>query len=317
MKKSLTFVFALAALSTMAQQVSLNSQYMFNEMSFNCGAVGSKPYTQIHLNGRRQWSGFQGSPTTQSLSVNGYLGNNLGMGAEIFNDVTGPSRRTGFAVSGAYRLRLSRNNNHKLGMGMGISLTQHYIDVNRLTTFLPNDPAIAGVFNNQLVPDVNVGFYYTFKDKGFAGLSAQNLVQSKRSLYDYSLTFVNPIVRNYYAYGGYKFDLNKKWTLTPTAMVRMIDALSVQFDISAIATYNKLFWIGASYRNQDAVVGLVGVQLGIFKLGYGYDYTLSDIGKYSNGSHEIFLELQLFSKKGSNRNIPWLKRNRLYTPSTN
>jgi|TARA_R110000737_G_scaffold98184_2_gene132440 type IX secretion system PorP/SprF family membrane protein len=317
MKNLLTLFLAILTLPVMAQQISLNSQYMFNESSFNSGAVGSKPYTQIQLNGRRQWSGFQGSPTTQQLSVNGYLGNNLGMGGVIFNDVTGPSRRTGFVLSGAYRLRLSRDNNHKLGMGMGVSLTQHFIDINRLTTFLPNDPAVAEAYNNQLVPDVNAGLYYTFKDKGFAGLSVQNMVQSNRNLFDFNQTFVNPVVRNYYAYGGYKFDLKKKWTLTPTAMVRMIDALAMQFDISTIATYNNLLWIGASFRYKDAVCGLIGVQLGVFKFGYSYDYTLSDIGKYSNGSHEIFLELQLFPKKGVNRNIQWLKRNRLYTPSTN
>lgn len=317
MKKSLALFFGVLTFTIYGQQISLNSQYMFNEASLNAGAVGSKEYTQIHLNGRRQWTGFEGSPTTQTLSANGYLGNNLGMGGMIYNDVTGPSRRTGFSISGAYRMRLSQDNNHYLGMGLGVSLTQHFIDVNRLTTFLPNDPAIQNAYNNQLVPDVNVGFYYTYMDKGFAGISAVNLIQSNRDLFDFNRTFVNPMVRNYYLYGGYKFDLIKKWSLTPTIMFRMIDPLAYQLDVSTIATYNKMFWFGASYRMKDAVCALAGMQFGVFKVGYSYDYTLSDIGDYSNGSHEIFLELQIFPNKGTNKDVPWLKRNRIYVPRTN
>jgi type IX secretion system PorP/SprF family membrane protein len=318
MKNTITcLLFALLASPLVGQQISLNTQYMFNETSFNPGAVGSKDYVQIHLNGRRQWTGFEGSPTTQTLTVNGYLGKNLGMGGAVYNDVTGPSRRTGFMLSGAYRLKLSADNNHKIGMGLGVTMTQHLIDVNRLTTYLPDDPALAKAYNNQFVPDVNVGFYYTYKDKAFVGISGKNLIQSKRDLFDFNRTFVNPMVRNYFAFGGYRFDLPKNWSLTPSVMYRMIDALAMQLDVTTVAKYKELVWFGVSYRLKDAVCGLAGFQLGAFKLGYSYDHTLSDIGKYSNGSHEIFLELQIYSKKNSNKNIPWLKRNRVYIPSSN
>jgi hypothetical protein len=60
-----------------------------------------------------------------------------------------------------------------------------------------------------------------------------------------------------------------------------------------------------------------GAQFGPFKFGYSYDYTLSDIGNYSTGSHEIFLELQLTPRdrngNGDQRKTPWIKRNRLYS----
>jgi hypothetical protein len=60
---------------------------------------------------------------------------------------------------------------------------------------------------------------------------------------------------------------------------------------------------------------MAGGKAGPFKFGYSYDYTTSDIGDYSYGSHEVFLELQIFKKSvESNSRVPWLKRNRIYSP---
>jgi type IX secretion system PorP/SprF family membrane protein len=288
---------------------------MFNETSFNPGAVGSKEYISIHLNGRFQWAGFEGAPATQMLNIHGNVGKNIGVGGSIFNDVTGPSRRTGFNIMGAYNLRLSKNNEHHLGMGLGVSLTQHVLDRDKLKTFLPDDPAIAENLNNRLVPDVNLGFYYTYLDKGFAGFSIRNIVQAKRDLFNFDEKVINPMVRNYYFYGGYNFALPKNWTLKPVAMVRMIDALAVSFDISLIASWNNTVWFGTSYRYQDAVAIMAGAQFSIFKFGYSYDVTLSDVRNYSGGTHEVFLELQIFTKKTAGAGkIPWLKRNRVFSP---
>ncbi|MEY3236279.1 MAG: hypothetical protein RI883_380 [Bacteroidota bacterium] len=317
MKKALFIAFCTCTTLLFGQQIALNSQYMFNPISFNPGAAGSNEYVSIHANMRQQWLGFEGAPSTQSLSSHGYLGKNMGMGGSLFNEVTGPSRRTGFQILGAYRLKLSSDRAHMLGLGLGFSMTQHLIDESRLTTYLPDDAAIIKGFNNKLIPDASVGFYYTFKDKAFAGISARNLLQTDVDLFDYEIRVVNPMVRNYYVYGGYNFRLPQKWSLTPTGMFRMIDALAMSFDISLLANFNNKVWFGGSYRYEDAAVAMAGLQFGVFKFGYSYDFTLSDIKNYSSGSHEIFMELQINGneKSGSSSKTPWLKRNRIYSPS--
>ena len=101
--------------------------------------------------------------------------------------------------------------------------------------------------------------------------------------------------------------------MTPGARHAFCETGTTQFDISLIGTYKKVVWLGASYRHTDAVVFMAGAQAGPFKFGYSYDYTLSDIGNYSSGSHEIFLEIQ-FYKEGSSVRTPWLKRNRIFSP---
>lgn len=303
----------LVVLSAQGQQIALNSQYLFNEMLINPGATGAKEYVPIQMNFRKQWAGFEGAPTTQAVSAHGKLDGNFGFGGAVFNDVSGPSRRSGLNVNGAYHLRLEQKREHILGLGIGASITQHMIDENKMETYLPNDPAVERGFNNQMVPDVNFGAFYYYKDKAFAGLSAHNLVELQRDLYDFNTMFVNPMVRTYYFMGGYNFNLGKDFGLKFTTLGQMIETTTAQVDVTLIGTYQNRFWLGSSYRHKDAVVFLGGFQFGVFKVGYAYDYTLSDIMNHSTGSHEIFIELQIF-KSSQSSSTPWLERNRIYAP---
>ena len=323
MKKQLfTILFTLLIGSaSFAQQIGLNSMYLFNETSINPGATGTKSYTQIQVNYRKQWVGFPDSPTSQYISANGNVGKNFGIGGIISNDVAGPSRHTGITFNGSYQLRLSKNNEHHIGMGLGVSLTQHVIDQSKLTTYLSDDPAVVRGYNNVVVPDANVGFYYYFKDKGFFGISGKNLVQANRDIYKFQNPFVNLNVRTYYAFGGYRFDLPKKFALKVAGMLQFIESGVWQAEGTLLAIYDNHVWLGGSYRYNDAAIVMAGLQFGPFKVGYSYGYTLSSIVKYSRGSHQIFLELQLFGKKSGNKatnedgsKVPWLKRNRIYSP---
>ena len=255
MKKYLSILFIGVAGFASAQQISLNSQYLFNEMLVNPGAAGSKDFVPIQLSFRKQWVNFPGSPTTQALSAHGEVGKNMGFGGTVFNDVAGPSRRTGLNTNAAYHLQLDRRGDHQLGLGL------------------------------------------------------------RRDLYDFGNPFYNPLVRTYYFLGGYEFELSPSFDLKTTALVQMIETFTTQFDVTALGTYKKVLWLGVSYRHLDAVAFMAGAQAGPVRFGYSYDYTLSDIGNYSSGSHEVFLELQLSTKNSGNK-TPWSKRNRIFSPKT-
>ena len=56
--------------------------------------------------------------------------------------------------------------------------------------------------------------------------------------------------------------------------------------------YKNKFSIGVSYRNIDAVAGLINFNLlNYFKVGYSYDYSLSKIQFGSSNSHEVTLSI--------------------------
>ena len=119
MKKLIILAFVALGSGVYGQQIALNSQYLFNEMLVNPGATGSKEYIPIQMNFRKQWAGFPGAPTTQSISAHANLGNNFGFGGTLFNDVAGPSRRSGMNINGAYHLQLDKTGDHRLGLGLG------------------------------------------------------------------------------------------------------------------------------------------------------------------------------------------------------
>lgn len=316
MKKCLVIIGAVLALNfSHAQQISLSTQYMFNEIYFNPGVVGTKDHVVVHGNFRKQWAGLDGAPTTQHLTSHAYVGYNMGLGGAIYNDVSGPSRRTGGMIAGSYRLPLTKDEKHLLNFGVGVSFSQHVIDTENLTTFLPNDAALTNGVNNQLIPDFNIGVFYRFADKGIAGLSVRNILQTDRDLLNFDQSVVNPLERNYYLYGGYDFSVSENFDVKPLLMVRMIDALAMQFDFTTITTYKKRAWLGVSYRYKDAVAVMAGAKFAGFRFGYSYDITTSQIRFYSSGTHELFFELQLPNGKAPSKKSPYLKRNRMYSPT--
>jgi len=53
-------------------------------------------------------------------------------------------------------------------------------------------------------------------------------------------------------------------------------------------------WAAVSYRHKDALVGMVGMNLSNrFKIGYSFDFTISDINYYASSGHELILGIML------------------------
>lgn len=304
MKKLLSFfIFCLFTWQTNAQQLTLSSQYMFNDYMINPAIAGTKYHNILHGSIRRQWVGIKEAPVTQFISGHGYLGYNLGFGGMLFNEASGPTRRTGMAFSTAYHLLIKKKrdgNQHTLSFGISGIIAQHYLDKDNLVTYYPNDPTIAAAYSSQTIPDVSFGFYYHNLDKYYIGLSCLNIIQSKTDLYNIPNPVNNFFVRNYYLTGGGVMQVNNKFTLNPSFLLRGIEAGPVlQCDLNLRGTYLKKYWAGASYRHKDAIATMIGVHFQEMSIGYSYDITLSAIRGYSAGSHEITCIL-LLDKIGQN-----------------
>lgn len=304
----------LGSTSVTGQQISLNTMYSFNDFIVNPAVAGSREYIPVTGMFRRQWTGIDGAPVTQLLSTHAYVGSNLGLGGYIFNDVTGPTRRTGINVSAAYHLQLSRDRMHVLSMGLAGVFFQHTYQKDKLTTDEPDDIAIINANNNELVPDANFGLYYYYADKAYFGVSAFNLIQTRMDLFDAGNPFRNQIMRTYYVTGGYNFEIGDDFAVKPSFLLQTMESTPMQLDLTAKFLIKNVFWLGASYRNKDAVAAMLGLTINRFSFGYAYDITISDIKNYSSGSHELCLSYYFMPGKASKRSLPWNKRNRLFSP---
>jgi hypothetical protein len=54
-----------------AQTEPMYSQYMFNMSAINPAYVGSRGAVNLNYFGRSQWSGIEGAPKTNSISIDG------------------------------------------------------------------------------------------------------------------------------------------------------------------------------------------------------------------------------------------------------
>jgi type IX secretion system PorP/SprF family membrane protein len=134
----------------------------------------------------------------------------------------------------------------------------------------------------SIVRILGVGAYYK-AEKYYAGLSLNHILKTEFDFNSDSLK--NALERNMIATGGYVYELNYDIVLTPTVLVRT-DFVSYSFDIGVLGTYREKFWGGLSYRQSEAVVALMGVNLlkdKSLKLGYSLDYVIQ--GTKSKAGH--------------------------------
>ena len=292
------------------QQNSMTSQYLFNDFSINPAVAGTKSYSPLSISFRRQWVGIDEAPVTQNLMYHTSLGDNTGIGAHVFNDATGPSRRTGINSTFAYNIKTSKRT--KLSFGISGSLTQFSINRDRLITDVPGDIAVSNI-SNQFLADCNFGLYWS-GDRHFVGFSGFNLFENETDLLALTTPIVNTLNKVFYVHGGYNFKIGAIFELQPSMIIRTMNNSLIQTDGNLKLTVKNAYSIGLSYRNKDAVSFIGGVNIGTATIGYSYDLGISKIKTYNSGTHEIFLSYKL--KKSNQSKTPWKNRNRVYSSFT-
>jgi len=126
----------------------------------------------------------------------------------------------------------------------------------------------------------------------YLGFAVPQIFETKIKFASDSDQALNSLVRHYYLMGGYRFNLSESIALEPSALVKLQQPSPLQYDLTLRAIFKNMFWIGGSYRSDDAIAALAGITLNDrLTLGYAYDITTSDLNHVSNGSHEITLGL--------------------------
>jgi len=300
MKKLSLIIASLLIGSTLVwgQQDPQFSQFMYDRLSVNPAFAGSKDAICATLIGRQQWSGLSGQPSTGLLNVSGPIKSiKSGLGATVYLDEIGPLSTTAARLSYAYHIKISGATKLALGVGIGIMnsslnsnwVASDYTDDGVFTGFGTGigDPSISQQNQQASTFDASFGAYL-YNPKYYAGVSVVHLNQGDLSEMNIE------VARHLYFMGGYDFELTPMITLTPHTLVKT-DLASTQVDVNATATYNNTFWLGVSYRLEDAIAPMAGYNYQFadgksnLRIGYSYDLTTSELNNYSSGSHEIML----------------------------
>jgi type IX secretion system PorP/SprF family membrane protein len=281
----------VAAFETVqAQQIHQLTQYMLNDFAYNPAVAGSSDKFITKFGFRKQWTGIEGAPTTIYASINGNLSQKktVGLGAVLFSDATGPTSRMGLQLAYAYQLPLNLEGSTQLGFGISATLMQASINYADMVIGDVGDPQLGSGSESKLGADANFGVYLRGTQYS-VGLAANQLFASKFNFLGTDTANIQN-ARHFYLMGNYMFDINEKFSIQPGLLLKMVKGTNPQAEINARAIYDKQYWLGLSYRTEDAIAAMLGVQLqNGFNVAYSYDITTSGLNSVSGGVHEITL----------------------------
>lgn len=281
-----------ATVNVKAQYDAMFTQYMFNEMFINPAYAGSKDAMAITALNRQQWVNFPGRPVTTTFSMHGpVINDKMGLGISFLNEKIGVLNRNLAYLSYSYRVKAGKNGHLAFGLMGGV-----HNQVSKFSSLKATEEGDVKVSQNSpsvYSPNFGFGLYYSDK-KNYIGLSIPRMIDD-HILFDESGNFIKvtkmePQKFHYYLTLGRMFTLADNLKLKLQGMVKAVQNAPLQYDINANFLIKEKIWIGASYRSGDAVSGILGIQVSPqFIVSYSYDYTLSQIQKYTTGSHEFAL----------------------------
>lgn len=281
----------MAVYPVLSQQDPLSSQYMFNTLTFNPGYAGTSGMICATAFNRQQWAGFEGAPSTTVFNISTPVKPfkiPSGVGLLVESDNIGFDKDINISASYSYHLDLGLG---VLGIGINAGMLnktlnpEWNIPAGDAHTPPSGDPLIPENKESYVAFDAGLGVYYK-TEKYYAGLSVTHINQPKIK-FSKGLPYIS---RHYYFTGGYNISLpNPSLELLPSVFA-FSDGKALQFNLTSLIRYNKKVWGGVSYRYGDAIIGIVGFELfnGI-RLGYSYDFTMSDMKTNSSGSHEFMV----------------------------
>ncbi len=151
--------------------------------------------------------------------------------------------------------------------------------------------------DNRLSPNVGAGIYY-HTNKFYAGLSVPRFLET--SHFEESSLSTAKEQMNFYLITGYVWDVNRFLKFKPTILTKMTQGAPLQVDVSANFMFNDKFILGAGYRWDAAVCGMVGFNISDgFLLGIAYDRETTALGSaaFNDGSFEVILRYDFISIK--------------------
>jgi len=286
-----------------AQQLTQYTQYVFNHFSVNPAVAGSKDCLDLRLGYRKQWTGFEGAPTTGWISLHGTLkpkgkpfqANKHGIGMFTETDDAGNWGYTRFLLAYAYHIQMSRDYYLALGTFAGLQQVKFNVGEAVVTDF--NDPALTGKASVMVFPEITPGIW-AYSKVAWAGLSIHHVVGNKIK----GIGEDSRLARQVMLSGGYKYRLAKKTALIPSTLLKFSPGAPMAADLNVMVEYDRQLALGVGFRNGDAVSFLMKVGfMKFFQLGYSYDVTTSKLRVASANTHEIILAITPCARESMSR----------------
>ena len=296
-RTSISLLCALGFVAvSVAQQDPQYTQWFMDPVGFNPGAAGHSELTCISGTYRNQWQDLGADPNTSLLNANTFIDAiKGGVMLSVYNDALGQETNNMLKAGYAFHLP-TLSNGATVSAGLAVTMFNKTIGNNWVAI---DDPALdQAIPNNQTAAstqDIDFGLYITKPGTFYAGISATHVLQRELE------TLSMQPKRHFYLMGGYDYAIDSDYLVLRTNLLAKSDLNASIADVNVNVLWNQMAWAGVSWRPGDAVAPVAGFQYKLeskdrtsestqlFRLGYSYDITTSDLQNYSNGSHEVFI----------------------------
>jgi type IX secretion system PorP/SprF family membrane protein len=303
MFKKLIFSFFVLLFLVISNNVSAQdvhfSQFYSNRLYLIPAYAGSVRCPRLVTNYRNQWPSLSGNYVTYAASYDRHVDDlNGGIGVMVMADRMGDNSIGTNSLSGFYSYQIGISRSVSVRAGLQISFNQMSIDPTKFSFNDQIDPRYGFVKKTNEKIDVRQKSYADFSAGGlvfskifYGGIAVSHITQPDQSFIKNNSS---PLPMKFTVNAGAKLKLGDDETSLSPNVIFQQQATFQTLNIGLYFTKGP-FISGLWYRNQDALISLVGLQLNGFRFGYSYDITTSKLNK-SQGSHEISASYRWYCK---------------------
>jgi type IX secretion system PorP/SprF family membrane protein len=292
----LPILLIFTALNIQAQQIFKLNPFVQPDFVFNPAAAGVNENLSIGLSHKKMWDGIDGGPQTTVLFADNYYSKlNTGVGFFLYNDVTGPTQRTGGEIGVSYSVPFS--NNKKLMFGLSGQAMQEKINFEEVQKYIPGDPLLSG--NNSVFSgDAAAGIYFASK-KLKVGFSAKQLIQSKLNFIKSDNNIYSRLYRHYYFMGSYNFIADDENIITPNILIKFVSNAPADIEVGAKIEHRDFISCGFGYHYKQNYTAFVGLKINhALSFQYVYEQYKTPLSTFDGGggSNELVLKYTFKNK---------------------
>jgi len=315
MKRILQLILLVVSIPALAQDPEF-SQYYAAPLYLNPAFAGTTDDHRFMANYRNQWPNITRGYQTYAFSYDYNLHNyNSGVGFMLTTDKAGTAGLKSTELNFVYSYKFNIADKWVIASGLNFGYAFRSIDFNKLIFSdqlqfdangnAPSDDPAAYNLSTAKYFDFDAGLLAYNKTFWF-GFAASHLNTPNRSLINEEAILpmkmtVHGGVRIPLYWGPFKKD--RISVLSPSFVYKRQGNFD-QLDVGAYFLYDPIV-IGVWYRgipvqqnvkdniSQDAVVVILGFNLAQVEFSYSYDFTISDLGPASGGTHELALKYKL------------------------
>ena len=301
-------VFFALSQTAQAQDPSF-TQFYGNPLYLNPAMAGSANCPRISMNHRNQWPSLKGAYVTSSISIDKNVDVlHGGVGLQVLNDMQGEGALSNTQVNVMYSYQLQASKKLTILTGIQASYQQRALDKTKLFFGDQIDPNYGFVFqtgenlaqfaDNVSYADISLGLM-AFTKKYFLGMAMHHITEPEDAF-----IATSNLPRRMTVHAGANFAVGKAKNMglvmdgpfvTPNILY-MSQNGAQQLNVGMSLTNESLsggLYLRNNFSNPDAILVVLGYEANGMRLGYSYDYTISELMGASGGAHEVSLTIQL------------------------